>query len=334
MSTRGKEGIFHVWYVSYPDGGARKLTDGLNEEVGASISADSHQVVTVQERTLSGIWRMRPVHARDAETVVSGTSGTSPAVRMPDGRILFEKELNGNANIWVVDADGKGQKQLTLAGNNYSPSVCRSGRTLACLSDRNGVSAIWTMDTDGGNPVMVLKAAGDTTPQLSPDGTWILYTTAGSRPWRSLWKVGSRGGPAVELNDKLWQWPTISPDGKFIAGFYADHELNWQEEPTNIAVMGTEPGQPWKIIPILPSVSINAGIRWSPDGRELTYVVSGKDGDNIWSQPLKRGSPRQITQLHGYALFGFDWSQDGKELVFTRGIQARDVVLIQDTPQK
>jgi len=143
--------------------------------------------------------------------------------------------------------------------------------------------------------------------------------------------VESRGGgPAVELNDKLWQRPCISPDGKAIAGFYADHELNWQEEPTDIAVMGTEPGQPWKIIPIPPSVSIPAGIRWTPDGRDLTYVVSGKDGDNVWSQPLKGGPPRQITQLRGHSLFGFDWSPDGNELVFSRGIQARDVILIED----
>jgi Tol biopolymer transport system component len=141
---------------------------------------------------------------------------------------------------------------------------------------------------------------------------------------------GIRGGPAVQLNDKLWQRPTISRDGTLIAGFYADHELNWQEEPTNIAVMGTDPGQPWKIIPIPPSVSITAGIRWSLDGQELTYVDNGKDGDNIWSQPLKGGPPRQVTQLRGHALFGFDWSPDSKQLVFSRGIQSRDLILIRD----
>jgi Tol biopolymer transport system component len=82
-------------------------------------------------------------------------------------------------------------------------------------------------------------------------------------------------------------------------------------------------------MPIPASASTSAGIRWSPDGRQLTYVEHRKDGANIWSQPLNGGAPHQLTQLHGYALFSFDWSRDGKEFALSRGIQARDVVLIQ-----
>jgi Tol biopolymer transport system component/DNA-binding winged helix-turn-helix (wHTH) protein len=190
MSTREREGIYHVWYVSYPGGVARKVTDGLNQEIGASVASDSRQMVTVQENTLSGIWRMRPRQTQ-TEMLVSGSGSSSGAVASPDGRVLFEKELNGYTNIWAVDADGKSEKQLTLTGNNYYPSVCRTGRTLVCVSDRTGSSAIWTMDMDGGNPVMVVKAAGDTAPQLSPDGKWIAYTATGSGQWKSLWKVGS-----------------------------------------------------------------------------------------------------------------------------------------------
>ena len=39
---------------------------------------------------------------------------------------------------------------------------------------------------------------------------------------------GVRGRAAIELNDRLWQRPVISPDGKWIAGFYADHQLSTQ----------------------------------------------------------------------------------------------------------
>jgi TolB protein len=60
MSARDQDtGAYHVWYVSYPGGAARKVTDGVNSQNGVSVSADSSQLLTVEERTLSGIWRMR-----------------------------------------------------------------------------------------------------------------------------------------------------------------------------------------------------------------------------------------------------------------------------------
>jgi Tol biopolymer transport system component len=335
MSARDEQsGIFHVWHVSYPDGDGRKVTGGLSNQVGASVSADSRQIVTVEESTLSGIWRMRSMEGPDPEPLVSGLSGWSPAVSMPNGRIVFEKELNGSRNIWAADADGKNQKQLTLEGNNYNPSLSSVGRKLAYLSDRNGVPAIWTMDIDGGNPVMVLKAFGETAPQLSPDGKWIAFTALGSGQWKTLWRVRSRGGQAIQLSDALWFQPAISPDGKRIAGFYADQQLSTQKEPVSLAVVGIDGGRPRKVIPMPPSVSMSAGIRWNPDTDQLTYVDRGKDGDNIWSQPLNGGPRREVTRFHGETLFSFDWSPDGKQLVFSRGIQTRDVVLIQDARQK
>jgi Tol biopolymer transport system component len=334
MSARGREsGFLHVWYVSYPGGIGRKVTDGLNRQTGASVSADSHKLVTVEQTTISGIWRMRVTPGQHPEPVVSGLTGDSPPRWTPDGRILYEQELNGHRSIWIVNADGTHQKQLTLTGNNDKPSVCGSGRLLAYISDRSGSPAIWTMDIDGGHPAMVVKAWPNMVPQLSPDGKWIVYTAIGSGDWTTLWKVPSGGGRAIELNDRLWMWPAISPDGKWIAGFYADKRLSTQTEADSLAVISSDGGRPSKVIPMPPSVSVSA-IRWSRDGRQLTYVDDGKDGDNIWSQPLFGGAPRQVTHFRGASLFDFDWSPDGKQLVFTQGIQVRDVVLVQDSHQK
>lgn len=335
-SARGQEesGVNHLWYISYPAGIGRKLTDGLNNQIGASVSADSRQIVTVEESTFSSIWRLRTMQGQEPEPVVSGSNGSSALAWTPDGRIVFEQELNGHRSIWIADANGANQKQLTMAGNNYDPSVSSDGRTLVYVSDSTGSPAIWTMAPDGGNQEMIVEARSEARPQLSPDGKWIAYTAIGSGYWPTLWKVDSSGGRRNQLSDRLWLRPAISPDGKWIAGFYADQQLGTQTQPARIAVTASDGGQPWKVIAIPPSASVSAGIRWSADGRELTYVDRRKDGDSIWSQPLNGAVPRQVTQFHGDTLFGFDWSRDGKQLAFSRGVQAREVVLIRDAEQK
>jgi serine/threonine protein kinase len=337
MSARGQEesGIFHVWFISYPDGIERRVTGGLNGQTGASVSADSRQIVTVEESSFSSsIWRIPSARSQDLHLVVSGLSGWSPPAWTGEDRIAFEEELDGRHTIWTVDTQGGNRKQLTLSGNNYDHSVSRNGQKIAWISDRNGSPAIWTMDMDGGNLGMVVGASGESFPQLSPDGKWIAFTAIGSAPWTTLWRVASEGGRPIELNNRLWQRPVISPDGKWIAGFYADHQLSTQKFPESIAIIEIDGGQPRKMLPIPLAVSLAAGIRWNPDGSELTYVNRGKDGDDIWGFRIGDGTLNQITHFHGVTLISFDWSPDGKQLVFSRGGQNRDVVLIEDTGQK
>jgi Tol biopolymer transport system component len=238
-----------------------------------------------------------------------------------------------------VDADGKNRKQLTRDGNSYNHSASIDGSKLSFISDRSGVPAIWAMDMDGGNLVMVAKPSGEpvseeSVPQISPDGKWVAFTSIGSGHWTALWRVPSQGGVPVELNDKLWLRPAISPNAKWIAGFYNDHRLSTQTFPTAIAVIGSDGGEPRQVVPISPSVLLSGGIRWGKGNRELFYINRGKDGDNIWAQPLQGGPPYQVTHYQGVDLFSFYYSHDGKQIAFSRGVQSSDVMLVEDSGQQ
>ena len=192
---------------------------------------------------------------------------------------------------------------------------------------------------DGGNPVMAAKPSGEpvqgrTVPQISPDSKWIAYASLGAGHWTTLWRVSSNGGKPVELNDKLWLRPSISPDEKWIAGFYDEHRLSTQSSPTNIAIIASEGGRPRKVFPIPASILISGGIRWSPDNREVFYIDRRNDGDNVWAQPAGGGPPHQVTHLQGFDVFSFDWSRDGRQLVFSRSVEASDVMLVEDAGQR
>ena len=71
-------------------------------------------------------------------------------------------------------------------------------------------------------------------------------------------------------------------------------------------------------------------LRWSPDGRELSYIVTRAGVSNIWSQPIDGGPPKQLTDFNSNLIFFYDWSRDGKQFALARGTVSSDVVLIND----
>ncbi len=70
-------------------------------------------------------------------------------------------------------------------------------------------------------------------------------------------------------------------------------------------------------------------LRWSPDGRALTYVVTRQGVSNVWSQPVDGGAPKALTDWKADLIYRFDWFRDGR-LPCERGTTAADVILIRD----
>lgn len=69
-------------------------------------------------------------------------------------------------------------------------------------------------------------------------------------------------------------------------------------------------------------------MRWTADGRALTYIVTREGVSNLWNQPLAGGPPKQLTNFQSETIFSFGWSRDGKQLALVRGVANNDVVLI------
>jgi Tol biopolymer transport system component len=136
------------------------------------------------------------------------------------------------------------------------------------------------------------------------------------------------GGVATQLNDAISAHPSISPDGRFIACFYLDEQTNTQTSQMSIAILPFEGGTPRKIFKALRTANRFAGIRWTADGRALTYVDSLNGYSNIWSQPLDGAPPKRLTDFKGDKALSFDWSPDGKRLVILRGAAVSSVVSI------
>jgi Tol biopolymer transport system component len=325
MLARDKEpSRTQVWHLSYPEGSARKLTNDFSSYQDISLTTDSSTLAAVQEERLSNVWVAPEGDAARAwqvtENRLDGYRGLDWA---PDGRIVYSSEASGNADIWMMDADGGNQKRLTdNPGSDEWPSVTADGRHVIFASVRAGRSNIWRMDIDGGNPVRLTDGIGEQHPSCSPDGRWVYYNSYSlgltSGP---LWKVPIDGGAPVLVTDETVGKPSISPDGKLLAHTYVAQRENLT---TGLKVVPAGGGRPVMQF----QFELATPFSWTPDGRALAYTDDRYM--NIWAHPLDGGPPRQLTDFKSDLTFFFAWSRDGKQLALARGTRTSDVVLITD----
>lgn len=320
-----------IWHVSYPDGEVRKITNDLNNYSQLSLTADSGALVTVQTEGASGVWVSPQGDPSRAKQISFGRyDGQGGLSLMPNGRIVYVSRESGLNDIWIMDGDGKNQKQLTAnAINNVHPWVTPDGRYIVFTSTRELLRrSIWRMDPDGGNLKRLTEGPGDILPQSSPDGRWVVFWSNRSGALR-VWKVSIDGGVPVQLTDRVMYNPTVSPDGSQIACLYPETQPN--ALISKIAIIPFAGGDPIKVLDLPQSYrQTNAGLRWTPDGRALTYVDTTDGVSNIWSLPLDGAKPVQLTNFKTDQIFWFNFSRDGKQLVLSRGTQTSDVILIRD----
>ena len=95
-----------------------------------------------------------------------------------------------------------------------------------------------------------------------------------------------------------------------------------------VAILSIDGGEPIKVFDIPRLANLRLGIRWTPDGKAVTY----RDWNNgIWRQSLEGGEPQRLKGLPSEKLYAYDWSSDGKRFAFTRGLEIRDLVLISNS---
>jgi serine/threonine protein kinase/Tol biopolymer transport system component len=338
MVAKDKESPFdEIWLITYAEGNVRRVTNDLLDYQGVSLTEDSSLLVSVQLQRLSNIWLSKSDRDMSGTQITPGVGTYYDLTGTTDGKLLYASDASGGADIWEMQTDGTNQKQLTAgAGRNYAPDASPDGRYIVFHSNRSGTWQIWRMDRDGSNPKQLTNAATDSNwPQMSADSKWVVYQHPDSKSDTTLWKVSIDGGTPVQLTDKTSVRPVISPDGKLIACWQQSNEQKQGQGEdgvhVQISIIPFSGGPPVKTFNIAPSVASGweAMLKWTADGRSLTYVDQRENTNNIWGQPLAGGPPTKLTNFHDNQIFAFDWLRDGR-LVCSRGFRNGDAVLIKD----
>jgi Tol biopolymer transport system component len=245
-----------------------------------------------------------------------------------EGLIAFYSERDGNAEIYVMNADGSGQTRLTdNAADDMDPNWSPNGKHLVFTSDRddpNPVTCfpkcnyeIYVMNSDGSEQTRLTDgAAADYHPAWSPDGTQILFVSERDGN-QEIYVMDADGSSQRRLtnNSAADMRPTWSPDGapggERIA-FNTKRDGNWEIYVMNVDGSDQQrltTTDAWEFMPI-----------WSPDGTEIAFFacdpqcrphrqdiyVMNSDGSNL----------RQLTDSPSTVDEDPAWSPDGKKIVF------------------
>ena len=328
---------FQIWRMDYPTGELKQITTDTSDYGSLSVAADTNSIVTTKFDTISSFWSLLP-NSNELKQL-SGESKTL-AARMgishsPEGKLFYAKKTGEEVNLFSMNEDGSGEKQLTSGAKfNYEAVAALSGKYVVFSSNRNGFFNLWRIEADGKNPVQLTNFQHGTDSQIdiTPDGKTVLFTRHTSDGGKAtLMKVPIDGGEAMPILPETQSsalLPRVSPDGKSLAyqTFHYDKEKAQFDSTVKIAAFGeSQSDKAAKEI----EFGLHFPIEWTNDGKSLTYI-NNSGVDNIWNLSVENKKEKPLTAFSSGNITSFVWSNDGKKLFLVRGIYNSDLILIKD----
>jgi Tol biopolymer transport system component len=187
-----------------PFGGDGVIMPAISRPVAGSRS----KLIYVRRSADQNLWRVdlpalgRPSRSAPIPFPSSSTRTDYNPQLSPDGtRLAFQSDRSGQMEIWVSDADGANERQITAIGraNTGTPRWSPNGQTIAFDSNADGNYDIYVVPAGGGKPTqLTFEPTDDHVPSFSRDGKFVYFSSRRSGAFE-IWKVPASGGDAVQV---------------------------------------------------------------------------------------------------------------------------------------
>jgi Tol biopolymer transport system component len=282
-----------------------------------------------------GVLRLRTIPGDSVQVIAQ----LDAAIHQPhwslDGkRIVFNKItpfINGRVggDIYVVNVDGSGLKQLTDHRHPSALAWSPDGKQIAFVDGIDKGSAIFTVDTDSATVKQLTQyETRDLDPQWSPDSTRIAFTTNrdGFQEIYTMLRDGTdlkRLTHTDNLNDLQPAW---SPDGKRIA-YITQYSVG--DGTAELHIMNADGSNSRQLTD---NEQGESGPSWSPDNIHIAYNSGSNTLVNIFIMNVDTGETKQLTNaVDRRSIVGAQWLPDGRHLLHRRNADnARTLYCIMD----
>jgi Tol biopolymer transport system component len=235
--------------------------------------------------TSSNVWK-QTIGSFARTRLTFGTSqDVSPAFTGDGEYITFASDRAGmNWLLWRISVKKPGgiTKVTGSDARDYGPSVCRVTGITAYESIPTGAvdAQIWTINASGSLPTQLREGVS---PQISPDGTKVLFVRKDTKDGRSqIWCMDIDGGQETQLtqNDTCdIIEPRWSPDGKWIV-FASNEGLDMNKRPNyDIWMMRSDGSQK---IQMTTNGSDDTGPCWDHTGKYIYFRSNRGALWNVW----------------------------------------------------
>jgi len=231
------------------------------------------------------------------------------------GRIVFESNRTGNSDIWIANADGTNQQNLTKGSSvdDTSPALAPNGKLIVFARARGERLELWLMNTDGSAKRRLGIAKGsETHPVWSPASNRIAFV----RLFRGRWDVvvtNLTGTRRPLTNDAAAQydvsWSRTGDRIVFDQLEKGGSDL-WTVRPTG--------GRPTRVTNTPAVAELNPAS--SPVADEIAYDAADEKGVyDLYVLNLRTNKTRRVTD--DVADDGDPaWAPSGKMLAYRRGV--------------
>ncbi|HXG69705.1 MAG TPA: hypothetical protein VNJ04_03730, partial [Gemmatimonadaceae bacterium] len=205
---------------------ARWLTRGNSSDRQPIYSPDGEWVVFTSNRSGNlDLWSISTRTGTVRPVTDDAAEDWDPSFAMGGKKLLWSSNRGGNFEVWMAEPDGRGARQVSHDGiDAENPTATPDGSWILYNSGNPAHPGIWKMRADG-SAATRLVAGSTLVPEVSPDGTYVLYLTAWrtQRPTIRVAEVSS--GKPVEFTIEVDTTKTFldvgrarwMPDGRSIA---------------------------------------------------------------------------------------------------------------------